>query len=164
MPENVNKCPFSKAGCRNCPIYRGRHNYLIPHDGDGTPQPKILKRPEFDWQARFKEVLQNKGEDGSAAAFEAPAPEPQVTKGDGDVKESDKYEITLTVFYKETGERKTVTLGEAAKWDWENRQKVRSIGPWHIYSFQRLLDVLASKAEEGSGEFELIEAPFYMGR
>jgi hypothetical protein len=162
MPENINKCPFSKAGCRNCPIYRGRHSYIIPHDGDGTPQPKILKRPEFDWQARFKEVLRSREEE-VPDVDEVALCESQQTQTEDEGKEEDKYRISLTVLYRETGERKTVTLDEAAAWDWENRQKVRSIGPWHIYSFQRLLDVLANKAESGSEEFELVEAPFYMG-
>ena len=163
MPENVNKCPFSKVGCRNCPIYRGRHNYIVPKDGEDTPDHRVLKKPEYDWQKSFKEVLQTKEEDVSVAVFEARTPRPQRKKSSGDGKGGEKYEIALSVFYKETGERKYVTLDEAAAWDWENKQKVRSIGPWHIYSFQRLLDVLARKAEEGESEFELVEAPFYMG-
>jgi hypothetical protein len=163
MPENVNKCPFSKAECRNCPIYRGRHSYIIPHDGEETPDHRVLKRPDYDWQTSFKQALQGKEKDVSVAEFEASGAEQQKTQGGGDGNESGKYEIALSVFYKETGERKTVTLDEAAAWDWENKQKVRSIGPWHIYSYQRLLDVLARKAEEGESEFELVEAPFYMG-
>jgi hypothetical protein len=162
MPENVNKCPFSKAGCRNCPVYRGRHSYIIPHDGEETPDHRVLKRPDYDWQTNFKEALQRKEKDVSVADFEVSGPERE-KKGDGDGKGSDKYNISLSVYYKETGERTTVTLDEAAAWDWENKQKVRSVGPWHIYSYQRLLEVLARKAEEGETEFELVEAPFYMG-
>lgn len=163
MPENVNKCPFSKAGCRNCPIYRGRHNYIVPQDGEETPDHKVLKRPEYDWQASFKEVLKSKEEDVSIEVFETRTPRPQRKKESGDEKKDGRYEIALTVLYKETGEKKRVTLDEVSAWDWENKQKVRSIGPWHIYSFQRLLEVLARKAEEGESEFEIVEAPFYMG-
>jgi beta-xylosidase len=60
MPDNVNVCPFSKIGCRNCPIYRGRHNYIVPRDGDEVPEARIVKKDDVDWQERFKEVLQNK--------------------------------------------------------------------------------------------------------
>ncbi len=63
MPENIDKCPFSKAGCRNCPIYRGRHNYLVHKEGDAPPETKIVKRVETDWQANFKEILQKKDAD-----------------------------------------------------------------------------------------------------
>ena len=37
MPENVYKCPFSHMECRNCPIYRGRHSYIVPKIGDDAP-------------------------------------------------------------------------------------------------------------------------------
>lgn len=60
MPDNVNVCPFSKGGCRNCPIYRGRHSYLDQKCGDAVPEARIVKRVEVDWQERFKEVLQNR--------------------------------------------------------------------------------------------------------
>jgi len=58
MPDNVNICPFSKNGCRNCPIYRGRHSYIVPKDCDEMPEARVMKRVEVDWQERFKEVLQ----------------------------------------------------------------------------------------------------------
>ena len=60
MPDNVNVCPFSKAECRNCPIYRGRHSYLEHKCGDTVPEARIVKKVEVDWQERFKEVLQNR--------------------------------------------------------------------------------------------------------
>ncbi len=84
-------------------------------------------------------------------------------EGLGHETERKKYRISLTVLNRETGERRTCSLAEAKTWDWENREKVRSIGPWHIYSFQRLLSVLAIKAENGCEEAELVEAPFFMG-
>ena len=82
---------------------------------------------------------------------------------DGDGNERKKYRIGLTVLDRETGQSRACTLAEARTWDWENRQKVRTIGPWHIYSFQRLLSILAHKAEDGCEEVELIETPFYKG-
>ena len=148
--------------CRNCPIYRGRHSYVVAKDGDETPQARIVKKPEMDWQQRFKAVLQNKEND-------VPDPEeayrlrPRKTRKEGNGRETQKYKISLTVLDRETGERRVCTVSEASTWDWDNRQKVRSIGPWHIYSFERLLAVLAQKAEAGCEEVELTEAPFYMG-
>jgi len=66
VPDNVNICPFSKIGCKNCPIYRGRHSYITPKDGDETPEARILKRVEIDWEERFKEVLQHEEPQTSA--------------------------------------------------------------------------------------------------
>lgn len=81
---------------------------------------------------------------------------------DGSSEEKKKYKISLTVFYGETGERRPCTLAEVATWDWENREKVRSVGPWHIHSYKRLLSVLAHKAEAGCEEIEIDETPFFM--
>lgn len=77
-------------------------------------------------------------------------------------KEKRKYKISLTVYYGETRERKPCTLAEVAKWDWENREKVRMVGAWHIHSFKKLLSVLAHEAEAGREEIEIDETPFYM--
>ena len=162
MPGNVHICPISKSGCRNCALYRGRHSYVTCKDGDETPEGKILKKAEVDWEERFKETLRNKVEDGIDAQ-ETLQPNPQGTNRNGDGKQRKKYRISLTVLDRETGERRVCTVSEASTWDWENRQKVRSIGPWHIYSFERLLAVLANKAEAGCEEVELTEAPSLYG-
>jgi hypothetical protein len=82
---------------------------------------------------------------------------------DGQGKGRKKYRISLILVDKETGQRRPCTLAEAQTWDWENREKVRTIGPWHIYSYDRLLKVLAGKAETGCEEIELVEKPFFMG-
>ena len=78
-------------------------------------------------------------------------------------KERKQYRITLVVLDRETGEKRVCPLSEARTWDWDNREKVRSVGPWHIHSFEKLLAILAQKAESGCEEVELTEAPFYMG-
>lgn len=39
---------------------------------------------------------------------------------------------------------------------------MRSIGPWHIYSYARLLAVLADKARAGCEEIEIDETPLFM--
>ena len=86
--------------------------------------------------------------------------ESEARTANGDRK---KYTIRLMVRDAETGVRRECSLAEAREWDWANREKVRSIGAWHIYSFKRLLAILARKAEEGLDEVELVEAPFFMG-
>jgi hypothetical protein len=159
MPENVYKCPFSHGECRSCPVYRGKHSYIISKDGDKTPQSRILKNAEIDWQERLKETL-GKHEEAGFDTNGVLLVGPQGTITDGHGKE---IKIGFTVFDKDTGDRRVCTVMEASTWDWGNRQKVRSIGAWHIYSFERLLSVLAHKAEAGCEEVELIEAPFYMG-
>lgn len=82
---------------------------------------------------------------------------------EGNQEERKKLRISLTLVDMETGERRPCTLAEAKEWDWENRDKVRTIGPWHIYSFARLLSVLKEKAEAGIEEIEIVEAPFLLG-
>ena len=121
-----------------------------------------MKKPETDWQARFKEIVQN-NDDGVPHPGEALQSKRQKTDRNGGPKKRREYRVSLTVLDRETGERKVCTISEAKTWDWGNREKVRSIGPWHIYNFERLLAVLAQKAEAGCMEVELVEAPFYMG-
>lgn len=121
-----------------------------------------MKKPEDDWQARFKEVVQNSDESAAHTA-KASRSKRQKTNGDGDRRKRKECRISLTVLDRETGERKACTISEAKTWDWDNREKVRSIGPWHIYTFERLLAILAQKAEAGCEEVELVETPFYVG-
>jgi hypothetical protein len=66
MPENVYKCPFSHQECRTCPVFRGRHAYVVPKEGEEVPEPKILKKVEVDWQAQFREVVPSKVEEAPA--------------------------------------------------------------------------------------------------
>lgn len=159
MPENVYKCPFSHRECRSCPIYRGKHSYVISKDGEEAPDSRVLRNVDIDWQKSFKETLGKSGKT-SLDPDHAVLLGPQGTLVDSRGKE---INIRLTFFDKETGDRRPCTLVEASTLDWGNRQKVRSIGAWHIYSFERLLAVLAHKAEAGCEEAELVEAPFYMG-
>jgi hypothetical protein len=162
MPENVYKCFFSKGECRSCPVYRGKHSYIITKDGDETPRARIVKNVDIDWQKSLKEALHNE-EEHVFGTQEALTSTPQKINTDNHEREEKEYRISLRVLDKETGGRRVCTVMEASTWDWGNRQKVRSIGAWHIYSFERLLSVLAHKAEAGCEEVELIEAPFYMG-
>ena len=60
MPATVTKCPFSKLGCRECPLYRGRHSYIVAKEGEETPDGRVLKTDDGDWQEKFKEALGRK--------------------------------------------------------------------------------------------------------
>lgn len=159
MPENVYKCPFSHHECRSCPIYRGKHSYVVSKKGEEPPNSRILKDTASDWQKSFKETL-GRPEDTGLDTRRTLLLDPQGTVLDQHGRE---IRIVLKVLDKETGDTRNCTITEASTWDWENRQKVRSIGVWHIHSFEKLLVALAHKAEAGCEEVELIEAPFYMG-
>ncbi|MGA3173886.1 MAG: hypothetical protein ABSE25_05590 [Syntrophorhabdales bacterium] len=60
MPGTVNKCPFSKIGCKECAIYRARHGYIVQKEGE-TPAPRIIKKDDPGWQEKFREALNKKG-------------------------------------------------------------------------------------------------------
>jgi hypothetical protein len=60
MPATVTKCPFSKIECRECPLYRGRHGYIVAKEGEETPAGRVLKKDDGDWQEKFKEALGRK--------------------------------------------------------------------------------------------------------
>ncbi len=60
MPGTVTKCPFSKIECRECPLYRGRHSYVVQKEGDEAPAGRVLKQDNDDWQEKFKEALGRK--------------------------------------------------------------------------------------------------------
>jgi hypothetical protein len=60
MPATVTKCPFSKLECRECPLYRGRHGYIVAKEGEETPTGRVLKKDDGDWQEKFKEALGRK--------------------------------------------------------------------------------------------------------
>lgn len=59
MPKNITKCPFSHLGCRNCPIYRGRHNYIVTEEGEEKPRSRVTKDVQAEWEERFEEVILN---------------------------------------------------------------------------------------------------------
>ncbi|MGD0229466.1 MAG: hypothetical protein ABSC19_03790 [Syntrophorhabdales bacterium] len=62
MPGTVDKCPFSKIECRDCPIFRGRHNYIVSKEGEETPSGRVLRqeKDDKDWLEKFKEALHQK--------------------------------------------------------------------------------------------------------
>lgn len=45
------KCPISKTGCIECPIYRGRHCFVVPSNGHARAFPV---RKEDGWQEGLK--------------------------------------------------------------------------------------------------------------
>ncbi len=60
MPATVTKCPFSKIGCKECPLYRGRHSYIVAKEGDEAPAGRVVNKEEDNWQEKFKEALGRK--------------------------------------------------------------------------------------------------------
>lgn len=42
------KCPISKAGCIECPIYRGRHCFVVPTNGHARAFP--MRKEDGAWQ------------------------------------------------------------------------------------------------------------------
>jgi hypothetical protein len=64
MPGSVEKCPFSKGGCRNCAIFRGRHNYIVAKEGDEAPEGRVVKRTNDygEWEDSLREALSQKVE------------------------------------------------------------------------------------------------------
>lgn len=68
-------------------------------------------------------------------------------------------EMKLKLTDAETGESRYVTLEEAKTWDWKDMEMWRVITGWQISSYDRLLAMLARKAESGIREVEILEAP-----
>ncbi len=60
MPATVSKCPFSKIGCRECALYRGRHGYIVEKECDEAPTGRVVKKDDDDWQEKFREALGRK--------------------------------------------------------------------------------------------------------
>ena len=61
MSRNYGRCPFSKIGCKECPVYRGRHCYIKgPHDG--PPMPAPMQKDETDWIAGFNDFFDDLNE------------------------------------------------------------------------------------------------------
>lgn len=48
MSTLYSKCPISKVGCIECPIYRGRHCFVMPVNG--TPRPAPKRKDDGNWQ------------------------------------------------------------------------------------------------------------------
>lgn len=59
MPKNITQCPFSHLGCKNCPVYRGRHNYIVTEEGESKPRSRVLRNVQAEWEERFEEVILN---------------------------------------------------------------------------------------------------------
>lgn len=46
------KCPISKVGCIECPIYRGRHCFVVPTNGHARAFP--VRKEDGSWQEGLK--------------------------------------------------------------------------------------------------------------
>jgi hypothetical protein len=133
-------CPFTNKSCQECVLFRGRHCYLDDHQRGGVP---IVD--SADIKAYFHALEE--------------ALTPQVGAGSRSGKELD---ITLKVIDVENGTTRLSTVEEAKQWDWDNEQVMRIIDGRQITSWDKLLEILAYKAESGRHEVKLYEAPRFM--
>ena len=56
VSRNYARCPFSKTGCRECPIYRGRHCHINGPEGEAL-KAAARKKSEADWMVGFSDFL-----------------------------------------------------------------------------------------------------------
>jgi hypothetical protein len=54
------KCPFTKKGCRECPIYRGRHCYIVLTDSQLSDS--AIHGSNTNWIKAFNDFFDNKEE------------------------------------------------------------------------------------------------------
>jgi len=136
-------CPFSKKVCTDCVLYRGRHHYL------SFPKPRAGQMPA-DSRVRSLsddfELLQESSEPWAGKYDEARS-EPAVR---------------LKVIDVESRATRICSLSEARRWDWTNPGIWRVIDGRQIKSLDGLIEILCHKAEAGSEEAELYEAPRFM--
>jgi hypothetical protein len=78
--------------------------------------------------------------------------------GEG-TKEERTFKIRLSLYDRENGVSKIVSLDEAKMWNWGDPETWRMIGGWQVTSFQQLLNLLYLKMEKGIKEVEIVEAP-----
>lgn len=61
MSRKFGRCPFSGTGCKECPIYRGRHCYIKgPHGEPPTSAP--VQKDGADWIAGFNDFFDDLNE------------------------------------------------------------------------------------------------------
>lgn len=141
-------CPFSKKACTDCVLYRGRHHYLIssnPRRGKAG-EPPMPGRPGMGSLSDEFEVLRKSSEPW-AGRYNETRSEPA---------------IRLKVIDVENGGTRICSLSEARKWNWTNSRTWRVIDGRQIKSLDSLIEILCHKAEAGSEEAELYEAPRFM--
>jgi hypothetical protein len=78
--------------------------------------------------------------------------------GEG-TKEARTFKIRLSLYDRENGVSRIVSLDEAKTWNWGDPETWRMIGGWQVTSFQQLLNLLYLKMEKGIKEVEIVEAP-----
>jgi hypothetical protein len=54
MLTHYGRCPFSKSGCKECPIYRGRHCHI---KGLHSEEPRPAAEKDGEWMAGFNDFL-----------------------------------------------------------------------------------------------------------
>ncbi|NLW34410.1 MAG: hypothetical protein GXY80_02855 [Syntrophorhabdus aromaticivorans] len=60
MSRNYHRCPFSKTGCRECSIYRGRHSCI--RSPEGKAPRSIVTVKDGEWKNGFKSFFESEDE------------------------------------------------------------------------------------------------------
>jgi hypothetical protein len=81
------------------------------------------------------------------------------TTGAEGATEERRFKIRLTLYDRENGTSRPVSLDEAKTWNWGDPETWRMIGGWQVTSFQQLLNLLYLKMQKGVEEVEIMEAP-----
>ena len=148
MANGAITCPFSKKVCTDCVLYRGRHHYL----GASKPRRESAGEPRKPAPSGVRslpdefELLENSSEPWAGRY--------------GETKREPK--IRLKVIDVENRGVRICSPNEARKWDWTNPKIWRVIDGRQIKSLDRLMEILCYKADAGSEEAELYEAPRFM--
>jgi len=141
-------CPFTKRPCSECAFYRGRHYYLSfsEHQRGYISQPKAGN---------------NRSDNNPIADIDTfdRSVTPWFGKHDRVETEPD---IRLKVIDMETEETRICKLEEVRNWDWGNTEMIRTIDGFHISRWERMVEILRYKADNGYKEVVLYEGPRFM--
>lgn len=148
MAKTAIVCPFSNKACTECALFRGRHHYLSiskQHRGFIDEQEKQGKSCasilSVDFLTLSKSVGSRAGKYGQTKSPPA---------------------IRLKVVDMESRTTRICSVDELKEWDWGNSRICRLIEGWQVTNFDSLVAILCHKAETGTEEVELYEAPRFM--
>lgn len=148
MAKAAVPCPFSNKACTECSLYRGRHHYLSlskKSGGNGNDDVQDGRSHAPPIPAEFQALR---------ASAESRADKYSGTKGEP--------KIRVKVIDMESGATRICNINELKGWDWSNPSYWRLVDGWQITNFDRLMEILHSKADTGCEEVDLYEAPRFM--
>jgi len=141
-------CPFSNKACKECALFRGRHHYL-------------------SFSQKRRGFMDEQEEHGKSCA--SPLSDDFLTLSKSVEPWAGKYgqtksepAIRLKVVDMESRTTRICSVDELKEWDWGNSRICRLIEGRQVTNFDSLVAILCYKAETGSEEVELYEAPRFM--